>query len=135
MLVTMVGGTALRYNGLASHVANVLQHTTPYVDLDGYCVGYNELYYRPELDVDKNHIRTVIDSSVAQLRVPTAERAICDTLRYFEDMEGLFAMEAINRYRHLHTNDFSALLRIADEYGVKMQMISWIEEAAEYDGY
>lgn len=124
---------ALNLNGLISWYAGAYMITTGIASLDGARIGNTAMYYRPEVDRDGRYIERTVGTPFGEIRVPTAERAISESLIHMDVTEEGLLAEAIIEYSNIHHGDLRKLHQVAREYNVDEALTQWIHDIEEQD--
>lgn len=128
---TLVGASALEFNGLVSFYPGLIYQTTGVDRYDGFRIMRNELFYFPSIDRNEQYIRSRIRTPISEVRVPTPERAIMDYIQNIERFDISFLYDGIEEYGRIHKKDWSKLYEVAEHYGLVKELEYHIKEAYE----
>lgn len=120
--------------GLISWYAGFNVRTTSLPYMNKRWVGNTYLVFSPETDNDDRYIDRSIDTILGEkMRVPTAERAISESLLHMDVTEEGLLAEAIIEYSNTHHGDLRKLHQVAREYNVDEALTQWIHDIEEQD--
>ena len=119
---------ALARNGLVYDNPEFLVVFTTYKELDNFNAGIAAFVYNSVIDCE-HYVKPVVNNP--KLLIPTKERAIVESIIFFDSCDEGLLIEALKNY--LYSNpDLTELYTVADFFKLERSKLDyWIKEAIE----
>ena len=124
--VTAVGPGALDSVGLITWYMNLHTLTVPYPQFDGMFVYDSWLYYIPSADSNHTGIQRTEELMVANVRIPTRERALIDYIEFIDKFDDEYLYEGLGEYNYLNSGNLANLFTVAESRKLTTKLKGWL---------